>query len=123
MKLALALVAILVPGSAGLAQDFKCSGTEPFWSLAISDRQIRFSSPETEYDLAPAEPSPARGMAPDYLRVYRTKKASGASDPVTIVLQQAPGAQCSDGMSDAEYAYFGVLITGSEVLSGCCRPQ
>lgn len=120
MKHALALIAICVSSSAGLAHDFKCVGTEPFWGLTINDRQIHFSSPDSEFDLRPAQPSSARGMAEDYVLVYRTQKVT-ADEPVTIVLQKSLNSQCSDGMSDTSYPYYGVLVTGESVFSGCCQ--
>lgn len=120
MKHALALIAILATNSAGLAHDFKCLGTEPFWDLTINDRQIHFSSPEGEFDLTPAQPSAARGMADDYVVVYRTQKTAQPDEAATIVLQKSLSSQCSDGMSDTSYPYYGVLITRQTVFAGCC---
>ena len=123
MKYVPALAALLISSSAGLAHDFKCIGTEPFWGLTISDRQIRFSSPDDGFDLAPVEPSSARGMAEDYVLVYRTHKTAEPSEPVTVVLQKSPSSQCSDGMSDTSYPYYGVLVTREAVFAGCCQKK
>lgn len=121
MKHALALLAICVSSSAGLAHDFKCFGTEPFWDLTINDRQIRYSTPGSSSELTPTQPTSARGMAEDYVLVYRTRTATGSKEPVTIVLQKSVSSECSDGMSDFSYPYYGVLVSDREVLAGCCR--
>jgi uncharacterized membrane protein len=121
MKYALALAAVCVASSPGLAQDVKCSGTEPFWDLTINDRQIRFSSPENSFDMTPVQPSAARGMAQDYVLVYRTRASTDRNAPVTIVLQKSPSSQCSDGMSDTSHPYYAVVVTPRAVFAGCCR--
>lgn len=121
--LAAAVMMIAAVPATCLAQPFKCGGTEPFWSLDIRERSISYKSPsfESHFDLEATMPDSARGMAADYVLVYRTHIVGAVSEPVTIVLQKAAESRCSDGMSDASYPFYVVLITRRNVLSGCCE--
>lgn len=94
----------------------KVLGTEPFWNLAFSPREIVYTTLDNETLVFPAV-EPVRAMDAN-IKKYRTHK-DGYSLEATI-----SAAACSDGMSDTEYAYKAeVKITknGKVVLdqNGC----
>ena len=76
-----------VPGPAPAA--YRAVGTEPFWALAIDEREITFTAPDAQPVRHP-RPRPIIGIAGE---IYRTPRIG-----VNIV-----HAQCSDGMSDRTY--------------------
>lgn len=95
-----------------------CSGTEPFWSLALEEGQATYSSPDEE-----EQP----------MSVSRWREASGRIGSFAVQLERKGNIgyasvwrehadACSDGMSDIGYP-FGtiVILPEGEVLAGCCR--
>lgn len=102
----------------------QCSGTEPFWGLKIEDeRTLSYSSPEnpagTRLALSSVSPSP-NGDA----TLFNALPAG----PERFTAIIAP-AQCSDGMSEANYGWRIDLIRALEgpgapppsLFGGCCR--
>ncbi|HUG24251.1 hypothetical protein [Piscinibacter sp.] len=95
----------------------QCSGTEPFWSLALDEGQATHSSPDAE----------AQSMS-----ASRWREASGRIGIFAVQLERdgqigyasvwRERDVCSDGMSDIGYP-FGtiVILPEGEVLAGCCR--
>jgi uncharacterized membrane protein len=107
------------------ADPFKCGGTEPFWDLSISDREISYesSSLASSFKLEPTAPESARGAAADYVLVYRTRIVGVRDEPVTLVLQKSLESKCSDGMSETRFPFYVVFITRRNVLTGCCMKK
>ena len=106
-------------GGAPLA--LQCSGTEPFWGLALDgDESVRFydgmgSGEEVAARLTESREAQSRPWPFVY---YFEGDVSGVA-----VLDRA---QCSDGMSDIDYvwrAYVDVRDgeNGARFLEGCCR--
>lgn len=90
----------------------RCFGTEPFWSLAISDDRLRFSEPEGDRE-GPLE----RRVTSDLQRNLLALVGSIGGQPLHAIVRYE---QCSDGMSDREFG-FGVAMTlGDRLLAGCC---
>ena len=110
------------------ADQFKCGGTEPFWDLQISESEMQLrdmsgDSFDKVIKLVPTPAERARGTAEDFVRVYRTKIAGQDNEPVTVVLQKSDSSECSDDMSEKQYAYYAIVITRQFVLRGCCEKK
>lgn len=94
-----------------------CSGTEPFWSIALMPGLARA-------DLMFAERR-------YFLKLQRAEQAMNRSDVWHIKASTRPGADmslivrhevCSDGMSDTRYPFSALaIISGHNVIAGCCR--
>jgi len=85
---------------------YRAVGTEPFWSVTITPRQMRYETPAgravTVATPRPAHPRPTG-------RIYSTSR-------LRVSIRTAP---CSDGMSDRTYAdTVDVTVDGRE-LHGC----
>ena len=96
----------------------QCSGTEPFWSLALEDGQATYSSPdEEEQSMSASQWREASGRTGTFAVQLERKGNLGYAS----VWREHAGA-CSDGMSDIGYP-FGtiVILPEGEVLAGCCR--
>jgi uncharacterized membrane protein len=94
-----------------------CSGTEPFWSIALSPGYARA-------DLMFAERRHTFRITQFQQVMNRTDIAHirGAARNVYLSLI-VRHESCSDGMSDTEYPYSAVaLISGVNTIAGCCRP-
>lgn len=95
----------------------QCSGTEPFWSLALEEGQATYSTP---------------GGDDQAMSASRWREASGRIGTFAVQLERKGNIGyasvwrerdfCSDGMSDIRYP-FGtiVILPEGEVLAGCCR--
>ena len=105
-SLALLLLASAAPAAAQPAGAYRAHGTEPFWSLTITARRIRYEGPG---ERAISVPTP-RPVRPPY--VGRTYYARG----MVISIRTAP---CNDGMSDRTYADEVTVRIGMRVRSGC----
>lgn len=102
------------------APRLRCFGTEPFWSLNVTQNGAAIlSTPEgsdrafTVGDLqtASARPEPFAMLG------------TGQGENITLVVGQEI---CSDGMSDNLFGLDGTVVIGgylTEVLSGCCSVQ
>ncbi|UPQ78912.1 META domain-containing protein [Flavobacterium azooxidireducens] len=77
---------------------FKAIGTEPFWSLEISEEIIRFQGIEVENEFLVPHSEPIYAMDAN-VKLYRVNTESGEME-VTISKQS-----CSDGMSDNKHDY------------------
>ena len=96
----------------------QCSGTEPFWSLALEEGQATYSSPEEEeLSISASQWREASGRFGTFAVQLESKGQIGYAS----VWREHAGA-CSDGMSDIRYP-FGtiVILPEGEVLAGCCR--
>ena len=77
---------------------FKAIGTEPFWSLEISEEMIRFQGIEAGSEFTAPHVEPIRAMDAN-VKLYRVNTQNGEME-VTISMQN-----CSDGMSDNKHDY------------------
>lgn len=102
-----------------LTRPFKCGGTEPFWSLALSDTEFRYDTPEHNNILIhPVKPLHAAGMKLGFLRVYATKTIQKKQRVIIVVKDNPEG--CTDGMSDENHGYDAIIIFPTKIFSGCC---
>jgi uncharacterized membrane protein len=97
---------------------FSCFGTEPFWSIDVTQSgPAKFDDPERPDPPAMLAGAvmPASGMRNRYGLV-----AVWPQGRMTLAIR---AEQCSDGMSDRLYGLsVGIVATGAlqRVLSGCC---
>ncbi|PYG29173.1 COG3650 family protein [Pelagimonas varians] len=102
------------------APRLRCFGTEPFWSLNVTQSGAAIlSTPEGSdraftvgnWQTASARPEPFAMLG------------TGQGENITLVVGQEI---CSDGMSDNLFGLDGTIVIGgylNEVLSGCCSVQ
>lgn len=94
----------------------QCSGTEPFWSLAIDGTTARFSTPDIdEITWRASEWLPARGLTGRFMvRI----EADNTGYVAVIRARQ----YCTDGMSEINYPFEALLVTPAQaVRAGCCK--
>lgn len=94
-----------------------CTGTEPFWSIGLrpgaAQADLMFAERRMQFRLTRAEQAMNRSD------VWHFKGVSRPGEMSLIVRNES----CSDGMSDTRYPYSAVaLISGINVIAGCCRP-
>jgi uncharacterized membrane protein len=93
-------------------------GTEPFWNVSVTRKGIEYRTPEqpTPLKFAYSAPIAAQGRPTDVVQVYRLQSRSHNG---WLMIQQAVGVQCSDGMSDNQYPYSAIVMLNGQVRSGC----
>lgn len=88
---------------------FKAVGTEPFWSAAVAQGTLSFERPDAPAATGDFGGSPMQG---DQRRFFATT----ANGPLEI---QFTRATCTDGMSDALYAWTAVAKFDGKEWQGC----
>jgi uncharacterized membrane protein len=95
-----------------------CYGAEPFWSIAIRDSDVNYSTPEMLKRPMEVESS---ALASNGFTFQLTEDA-----PYTHTLV-ARSSYCSDGMSDREFGVSALMHLqtdeGNYVHQGCCTFQ
>ncbi len=94
---------------------FRCTGTEPFWSLDISPAGMVFQTPGSSPVTYPFNASKSNGGTLEFNSSVNTE--TGKS---TLKVILTPG-DCSDGMSDIRYPYFAEVIRDGQQLRGCAK--
>lgn len=98
-------------GGMDISQPITALGTEPFWSLAITEgTKFKLTRPDQPDLLAEA---PGSAMSPDGA-TWVAKGAKG--EQLTVMLK--PG-ECSDGMSDRKYPMTAEVVLQGVTLKGC----
>lgn len=98
--------------STSTTSKYRAFGNEPFWSVTISDEGLRFDSPEDSAGVRfPAVQPVARG---DTLHWF--SKSDRGSIDVRIW-----AGQCSDGMSDKQWALSSAVRLNETVYMGCAE--
>lgn len=102
--------------NACLPWEFWCSGTEPFWSLQISEAEggIFFKNIANETGAQFAWVEPKTDNVSSW--VYETNDASGSENRLKIVIKKE---KCNDGMSEIEYGYSAEITMNGTNLRGC----
>ena len=95
-----------------LPAEFRATGTEPFWSIAVTKTQLTYTTPENQAGVT--------------VPVIRQDGAENALFTATIAGQPlqlliTPGA-CSDGMSDKTYPWTVEKTLGEDSVEGCAEP-
>ncbi|MFZ3580746.1 hypothetical protein ACOI1H_01070 [Loktanella sp. DJP18] len=98
----------------GMPRPFVCSGTEPFWTLALLPGGDEYLTPEGRRDLTlTTEATAPQG----YLAIFD----EGPTLTRNLIVMR--GA-CSDGMSDRSFGWQAMLFNqapdGNTVQTGCC---
>lgn len=114
-KLILLTLAFVSINAFAAPNDYKCLGTEPFFSVSIKGKTLSFNDTVKTSKLTVDAPLNAAGMSEGVVTVFKNKKAD---INVSIV-----SGSCSDGMSDETYDYHMVFTKGSTVLYGCCTQE
>ncbi len=92
-----------------------CGGTEPSWSMEISDKGVQYGDIEERTMNFPVFSLNVSSNAPNVWSI----KASEKEKSVVLFLQEN---KCHDGMSDNGYKYsLFVRFHDDRVLSGCCN--
>lgn len=97
----------------GLPAPQSCFGTEPFWSLDLTEGEATFDVPDAGTQTGPIT-----------LRIA----ATGRPDRYAFAAEMAEGravfvmgrTECSDGMSDRLYGLSADVLIGDVMYSGCC---
>ena len=93
-----------------------CGGTEPFWGLKITKKQMTYMPMDGEKITLPITYNQTSENDTSLAGIYAEK----GNNRITAFLAKVPA--CSDGMSDIEYPYsVSVLINKKHVYSGCCH--
>ena len=105
---ALAACQMLPPGPPYTepAGTYRALGTEPFWGLAITPREMVFDDPSGPVRISQATPQPIIGTAGE---IYQTPRLN-----VNIV-----HTRCSDGMSDRTYPDTVQVTADGRRFEGC----
>ncbi len=89
----------------------QCRGTEPFWSLRLSEDSAVFESPERG-----EVPLRQHGEAGGLTGAVAAFDAGGETLDLTVIRNE-----CSDGMSDRPYGFAALVWNrGDMFLEGCC---
>jgi len=99
------LPAVPPKAAADYRSDLRLTGTEPFWGVQITAKQIKLERPD----------HPAVTVANTGPEI-NGEVASWNTRELKITLKPAT---CSDGMSDNVYPYEATVRVGTEVLKGC----
>lgn len=92
----------------GLQEPYRATGTEPFWSLTIDNRDMRFEDMEG-YTVVEPTPPVEPGYQGDLFQGRR----------IEVTIRRQP---CSDGMSDRTYPDQVDLRVDGRLLRGCGGP-
>ncbi|MBN8810816.1 MULTISPECIES: META domain-containing protein [unclassified Sphingomonas] len=103
---AASLIALTAPPAAAQAQgEYRASGTEPFWSLTIGARTMRFEAPGRPTVSVPT-PRVIHGFAGE---IWQTRRIDVNTNH----------RQCSDGMSDRVYPDTVTVTVDGRTFKGC----
>ena len=94
---------------------YRCTGTEPFWSIDISSEGIVFQSPESSPVTYPYTAAQNNAGSIEFNTSLNTNTESS-----TLKVVLTPG-NCSDGMSDIQYPYSAEVVRDGQRLRGCAK--
>lgn len=94
---------------------YRCTGTEPFWSIDISSEGIVFQSPESSPVTYPYRAAQNNAGSIEFNTSLNTNTESS-----TLKVVLTPG-NCSDGMSDIQYPYSAEVVRDGQRLRGCAK--
>ena len=88
---------------------WRCFGTEPFWSVEISEAKntIKYKTMEGDSTLMPF----VKGVEKDSSWIFNAAK-------LNVVIKKE---KCNDGMSDTEHEYSANVTIAGKELKGCAR--
>ncbi|NYT39840.1 META domain-containing protein [Sphingomonas sp. R-74633] len=94
-----------LPAAAQAQADYRASGTEPFWSLTIGARTMRFEAPGRP-PVSVATPRVIHGFAGE---IWQTRRINVNTNHI----------KCSDGMSDRTYPDTVTVTVDGRSYKGC----
>lgn len=93
----------------------QCGGTEPFWSMSISERDMKVNIMNGAQFSIPVNMRQQSANSTTIAVVAGTR----GNATTTAFLEKVEN--CSDGMSDKNYPYtITAVLNGQQVMSGCC---
>lgn len=93
----------------------QCGGTEPFWSMSISEREMKVNIMSGAQFTVPVN---MRQQSANSTTIAVVAGMRGTAS-TTALLEKVEN--CSDGMSDKNYPYtITAILNGQQVVSGCC---
>lgn len=93
----------------------QCGGTEPFWSMSVSEREMKVNIMGGAQFTVPVN---MRQQSANSTTIAVVAGARGNAS-TTAFLEKVE--DCSDGMSDKNYPYtVTAVLNGQKVMSGCC---
>lgn len=98
-----------------------CSGTEPFWNLNISKDKLSLvdhSGGLVSMTVENKGAKSAAGHLSEYIALYQGRSLEDSNRFMNVIIKRE---NCSDGMSDTDFPYSVHILSGSLLLSGCCR--
>lgn len=101
----IALTALPATAQAQAQPDYRASGTEPFWSLTIGARTMRFEAPGRQ-PVSVATPRVIHGFAGE---IWQTRRINVNTNHI----------KCSDGMSDRSYPDTVTVTIDGRTYKGC----
>lgn len=101
-------------GGVDLNQPIRALGTEPFWSVAITNGSMVYTGVDRDEQRA-GNPQP---VVQGTTAVYTGATSEGAAMVVTLI-----ATECSDGMSDRVYPLTAKVELGEVSLNGCAASQ
>lgn len=97
------------------AWQFQAFGTEPFWGVRVSSRNIVYSTPDgTKAQFPYVSPLHAAGRPDELVLVFNL----GNKNSLTLIQ-----SQCRDGMSDQTHFYRAIFVFENRVYEGCANPS
>jgi uncharacterized membrane protein len=100
----------VVIGGVDFSAPVRALGTEPFWGVEITPRELVVSGVDR----------PEMRVANPGVQMQGDAAVIAAGDQLTITLRDV---DCSDGMSDRVYALEAEVKLGAETLKGCADSQ
>jgi uncharacterized membrane protein len=95
------------PSQPGAETAYKALGTEPFWALTLTGKEMIFKEANTRLPISETQPQPIHGFAGD---IYQGRR---------IHLNIVRGVGCSDGMSDRRYPDKVQVRVDDRAFEGC----
>jgi uncharacterized membrane protein len=93
-----------------LAEPVRVMGTEPFWAVDLTGKELIYGGVDRPEQRAPQPKARLQGT------VARFEAVTAAGAPLAITLA---ATECSDGMSDRIYPLTAIVKVGEETLNGC----
>lgn len=97
-----------------LTQPVRILGTEPFWGIELTGRELVYSGVDRPEQRAPQPEATVQGT----IATFQTRASTGTTFDVTLT-----ATECSDGMSDRTYPLTAMVKVGEETLMGCAAPS
>jgi len=100
----------------------RCHGTEPFWGITIDRTSVQYKSADgATRTIETRGAQSAIGTTASFAALYQGKVKEESGRFLNVIITQAGAGGCSDGMSDESFPFNVSVLSGNELLIGCCR--